>query len=220
MANYDKPTNCSSQKKMTKYLRCVKSPKIYLLIIISIISIFSQGCARQVTKKTQEILPTISPSTRTEVIKIPTRENNNHEPIILFEGEITLRTVINNAKFNSFVDLDTQKEGKQGDLLSDLQFNGSGGTSIFFTIKPINGVKGFSSNQGLIDYKYCLDNIPLYSEGSLPEFLSGLPICVLTNERRMAILQYKENSFVEEKDGYISVVILVRVWESSVISPK
>ncbi len=102
-------------------------------------------------------------------------------------GTITLVADPTNSDQDiSFFDLDNNEQAISDN--TDIEFLASGGSTLFYVIKPINNAVSYYSEDAPVEFDACLDNIELYTTGNIPEIIPGNYICVLTNEKRLAVL--------------------------------
>lgn len=93
---------------------------------------------------------------------------------------------------------------------------GSGGS--FFDLYSVNGAVYHRATDGQTDFASCLAYFPTTDIDVMLEssdlgwsFMSGDFICVITNEGRMAVIQYQEDSswYTEDYTNYFSVLVTV-----------
>jgi hypothetical protein len=185
----------------------MKYPLILLILAFSILTLY--GCTKS---KEGVIASTTQP---------PNMKNDFQESgksvILSFQGETLLIThgefIKNQIEYSSDsqFDLDSLGNKSLSEIIGDIVFVRSGGSSIFYSLLPVNGAKAYYPGVDDIGYKYCAENIKLYSNGSIPEFLNGKPICVLTNEGNLAIINYVQESFLNT-ESEIQAKIEVWLW--------
>lgn len=137
----------------------------------------------------------------------------------LYFNEIVKFRLADESYVISYLNLDdlSNNDSKNSDILIK-RTQGSGGS--FYSIRPLNNAVYFFPDLDSVDKNLCLTFFPLSTESGLDaisylyqgeNLLSGKPFCVITNEGRMAIVKYKEDS-IKNNDDYtqdLSVEIIV-----------
>ena len=127
---------------------------------------------------------------------------------------VTLRVDSTNDEAISYINLDNLNDN--GMLNSDVEwYVGQGKITAYFFF-PTNNAKIYFSG-GDLDFASCVDHLSEFADKSFDYFRTGMPTCVLTNEGRIAIVNYVKNSFRIDKDDHIiSTSIKVTVFNQIV----
>jgi hypothetical protein len=157
-----------------------------------------------------KIIDTNTPNFVISNTKVPPEE-------ILYDDVVKIQTCVNvDGCYNSSMDLDNPKGEIADNVSVDISFMYSGGTSYFLTLDPKNGSMGYINQNTNMSIDVCKSNLDSYKKGSFPEFPSGRPICILTNEGRIAIIQYRRDSFKLEMIEGVNTATLevqITVWK-------
>lgn len=94
---------------------------------------------------------------------------------------------------------------------ADICFTVSVGSSVFYTISPINDVTAKSVGSTIPSMDDCKNNIDSFLKGSIPELEIGNNICVLTNEDNLARLTIKSSTRVSATG--IEITLDYVVWK-------
>jgi hypothetical protein len=112
---------------------------------------------------------------------------------ILDEGYIILFTNSFSDKISPFIDLDSGCFSGMGNIENaDVKLETSCGSDCYTYLTPVNGAKRYLLNSESEEnfYIQCIDNLSIFTPGNIPDFSSGNPICILTNENKIAVLTF------------------------------
>lgn len=182
------------------YINSIKL--LYRTLLLSVISvIFAVGCTSSLAKNIQEQQKTPTPS---ELLYNSIVVNLKAKPYDPNVDEIDIDNVVN---------LD---DIEQSDLKkSDIEIIITRGSQVFFFLNPINSALGYYSGKKSVDYDLCRKNLSEFSDSARPELLSGLPICVLTNEGRIGIIQVVNEFSHNKDDDTYNVSLLITVFNTN-----
>lgn len=144
----------------------------------------------------------------------------------LYKDVVVLLTfkVLNSDISKSYLNLDDLNENttQNSDIEVDVDFD----KMTTFSIIPVNEATDFVPREraledktfsipdkDLIDYSYCVEQLSDYANYWGMQLGYGEPICVRTNENRIAIVQYFENSIVYNDDGTMNLSLKVTVYK-------
>ena len=139
--------------------------------------------------KTPTITPVTYPTINTQTFKM------NKWSIDLFY-DISAK---DNPK--SYIDLDTMEIGES--LQSDLQYEVSGGSSLFHSLYPMNAALAKSMGSSDINLENCINDINSLDKYLIPELYSGNHICILSNKGKMfviviGVIYFPENTSISK----------------------
>jgi len=126
-----------------------------------------------------------------------------------------MQLALQQRRFLNLDDLDNNN-ANNSDILINLSSGAEGYRSSIF---PVNYAKYFYSGSTEMDYAACVSQFPLdVNYGSSEDnqdvwFGTGNPYCILTNEGRIAIIQYIKNSYIANDEGIVSFSILISVYQ-------
>jgi len=115
----------------------------------------------------------------------------------------------------AWIDLDLGADGLGQVESADLVFTCSKGSTISYVLSPVNGASYKIFYTDTVGYDDCVENLAGFSKKSIPDFSAG-PICVLTNEGRMAFVQYVPDSWHSGYGGEASLLLRITVGDAVV----
>ncbi len=144
----------------------------------------------------------------------------------LYKDVVVLLTfkVLNSDISKSYLNLDdlTENTTQNSDIEVDVDFD----KMTTFSIIPVNEATDFVPREraledktfsipdkDLIDYSYCVEQLSDFANYWGMQLGYGEPICVRTNENRIAIVQYFENSIVYNDEGTMNLSLKITVYK-------
>ena len=192
-------------------------PIVFLLFLLSLTGCFPAETAlaeKQTNEKVTKPQATAAKVQNTTATASPTvTKAVSEKPKVLFEGKITLFARINETEAASFIDLDKGQTGLGDQTRGDLIFNVSMGSDVYYLVQPVNGAAQYKTDDDVIDFDTCSQNLHSYRETNVPDFFDGTMLCVLTNEGRIAAVQYQGDPLHVGYLGQTSILLFVTVWE-------
>ncbi len=208
-----KSLNILNKKIFLKLIRARRIDVLLLLVFILITISCSPKQPVEINNKPitiTNIINTNTPSFVGSSTKVPPEE-------ILFDNVVKIQTCVNiEGCYNSSMDLDNPKDEIVDYGSVDISFMYAGGTSYFLTLNLKNGAMGYLDQNNFTSIDVCKSKLEYFSKGSFPEFPSGRPICVLTNEGRIAIIRFIGDSFKLEMIEGVNTATLdvqITVWK-------
>jgi hypothetical protein len=100
---------------------------------------------------------------------------------------------------------------------SDLEFRIIQDRHIGYSLFPTNNATLFFSTENEMDYSGCYYHLSEFRDTDAYPFLTGIAICVLTNEGRIGVVNYKIDSIVTDENNHqISASFIVTVYAQQV----
>jgi hypothetical protein len=124
--------------------------------------------------------------------------------------------LINDRDVWAYLNLDDlNNNGMRNSDIAIERTQGSGGS--FYSLSAVNGAVYHLAGGSQVTRSSCLEYFPVTGMSGVEyyyqgwRFIDGDFFCVITNEGRMAVIQYKENSnhYTEDYTEYFSIVVTV-----------
>jgi len=163
-----------------------------------------------------------TPITKIYVTQIPveisdiSKGNNEY---LYHNVKVTLIVDTSNDRAFSYINLDDLSNNNMAN--SDIELIATQGKSNFYNksyfLHPANYATFYFSGESIMDYDSCFAHLSEFQDFPAGWFPTGRPICVLTNEERIAVINYVLGSEMEnEKDHLASIIFNVTVYNQIV----
>ncbi len=208
-------------RKDSGWVRFQHAQLTQVLLIILVLSLMVTGCEKKsVSESTELIINTEQTSKTNYVVPSVTNIIRETDPPVLVDGdEIALFTRLSKEQpdlcenpLAAWVDLDLGVDGLGHVESADLVFTCSKGSMIYYVLSPANGASYKIFYTEGISFDDCAQDSEMFTKRSIPDFPAG-PICILTDEGRLAMVQYVPDSWHSGYGGEASILLRITVWD-------
>lgn len=151
--------------------------------------------------------PTIinTPITKIDVTQIPVDVSDLGQSSgdFLYQNvKVKLNMDISNTDAYSYVNLDDLSDNDM--TKSDMELIAYQGRLKSYFLNPANYATFYFSGETSMDFQSCVEHLAEFRDFPAGWFYSGRPICVLTNEGRIAVVNYIKDSQVRNENTHIA----------------